>query len=118
MNEKISSVLSSSQDYRSASSLINWKFLEKCQQYFRATSFGIPSFQRKTDTMPAEHLPEFVGLACKSNTTLSLLVMDSNIYEHFADGLGIDLNEYDDKTALLIFNAKVRFCSYYATLLC
>lgn len=57
----------------------------------------------------SEYLPEFVGLSCKMNHTLSLLAMDSNVYEHFADGLGVDLNDYPDKTAVVIFNADVSF---------
>ncbi|XP_075231558.1 thioredoxin domain-containing protein 11 [Lycorma delicatula] len=105
-SKPVTSMLISDEDYRSASSLTNWRFIEKCRQYFRAISFGLPSQHYHINDVPSKQNPEFVGLDCKSNHTLSLLAMDSNIYEHFADGLGIDLSKYPEKTAVLIFNSE------------
>ncbi|XP_039290805.1 thioredoxin domain-containing protein 11 isoform X2 [Nilaparvata lugens] len=97
---------SSHRDHRSATSLMAWSLQEKCSRYMRAVSLGLPPRIRKSaayDKVPHDQL---MGLACKTNRSLSLLAMDANIYQHFADGLGIDLNTYPHRTAALIFNGQ------------
>lgn len=47
------------------------------------------------------------GMACKTNTSLSLVAMDSLEYYYFAERLGIDISNKKDKTAAVIINPKV-----------
>lgn len=51
--------------------------------------------------------PSVSGLSCKTNTSLSLLAMDSLLHYHFAQRLGIDLSKNIDKSAAVIINDKV-----------
>ncbi|RZF46737.1 hypothetical protein LSTR_LSTR002600 [Laodelphax striatellus] len=92
-------------DHRSATSLIDWKLQEKCNRFIRAVSLGLPPRTATADNDKVRH-DQLMGLVCKTNHSLSLIAMDSNIYQHFADGLGIDLSLYPHRTAAVIFNGE------------
>lgn len=47
------------------------------------------------------------GLACRSNSSLTLIALDSLIYHQFAERLGIDILNKKDKTAVVILNEKL-----------
>ena len=59
------------------------------------------------DDLSSPPNPLLVGLACRSNKTVSLLAMDSDQYGHFAAGLGIDLSGHKHRTAVIILNSEV-----------
>lgn len=52
-------------------------------------------------------LPNVTSLACKENSTLSLVAMDSIRYYNFAERLGIDIRNRVDKTAAVIVDEKM-----------
>lgn len=51
---------------------------------------------------------DLYGAACKTNASLTLIALDSMLFYHFAERLGIDLLKCPDKTAAVILNEKVQ----------
>lgn len=53
------------------------------------------------------------GLACETNTSLTLIAMDSLLHYHFAERLGINISNRKDRTVAVIVNDKVKAnCKY------
>lgn len=50
---------------------------------------------------------ELDGLACRSNKTLSIIAMDSLMYYQFAEGLGSNILQSKDKTAVVMIDKQV-----------
>lgn len=57
-------------------------------------------------TSPNADSTSIEGLACASNGSLTMLAMDSLMYHHFAESLGVDVLKAKRKTALVIVNPK------------
>lgn len=47
------------------------------------------------------------GLGCKTNETLVIVAVDSLMYHHFAERLGVNISKKKDKTFAVIINDKV-----------
>lgn len=47
------------------------------------------------------------GLACKANSTLYIMAIDSVLNYHFAEALGIDIKNKSNMTAVVILDSKV-----------
>lgn len=54
----------------------------------------------------AEH-ENVLGLACRANKTMTFIALDSKRFQHVAKGFGINLNEFRENTALLMYDKKV-----------
>lgn len=52
---------------------------------------------------------KLTGLACKTNMSLSILALDSIQHHHFAEGLGIDILNKNDRSAVVIINPAVSY---------
>lgn len=70
-----------------------------------------PSYFSKTVKSGSRHedFANITGLACQTNSSLSLLALDSLRDYHFAERLGVDLDKRRFKTAAVIVNQKVNW---------
>ncbi|GLH10697.1 Protein disulfide-isomerase [Gryllus bimaculatus] len=98
------SMLKGLNDERAATALLLAAAKERCQQWDRAQRVhtALPRYVSIGQTPPG-----FRGLACRSNQSLSLLAMDTLQFHQFAEGLGLDVLSFPDKTAVVIFNAEL-----------
>ncbi|XP_049800865.1 thioredoxin domain-containing protein 11 [Schistocerca nitens] len=89
-------------DIHSATELYGFWMWEQCRLQRWARKLHQPVFP------PTSPLPisgdSHIGLACRTNLSLSLIAMDSLQYRHFAEGLGVGSSV---ETAVVIFNAAV-----------
>lgn len=46
---------------------------------------------------------------CLANKSVTFLALDSNYHHHTAKNFGINLNHYREKTAVLIYDMKVKY---------
>lgn len=94
------------EDSRSAGNLLRrWK-KEKCRIAHLARQFHpvlLSESVRGTEDVGLN----VSGLACKLNSSLVLIALDSLRYYHFAERLGIDISQAEDKTAAVIINQKM-----------
>lgn len=100
----VTSLLTGENDPLSAAALIRSHWHDTCQRH-RLLKFDITEMSEDDLSSPPD--PLLVGLACRSNKTVSLLAMDSDQYGHFAAGLGIDLSRHKHRTAVVILNSEM-----------
>ncbi|KAF5283521.1 hypothetical protein FQA39_LY17336 [Lamprigera yunnana] len=93
------------EDYKSAKNLMKWWKQEQC----RIGKIAESIYSSKFSELIAETDDRInvTGLACKSNSTLTFIALDSLRYYHFAERLGINLFTIKDKTAAVIINQKM-----------
>ncbi|XP_047109464.1 thioredoxin domain-containing protein 11 isoform X3 [Schistocerca piceifrons] len=89
-------------DIHSATELYGFWMWEQCRLQRWARKLHQPVFPPKSP-LPISG-DSHIGLACRTNLSLSLIAMDSLQYRHFAEGLGVGSSV---ETAVVIFNAAV-----------
>ncbi|KAJ8979979.1 hypothetical protein NQ317_013728 [Molorchus minor] len=88
-------------DRRSAVGLLKSLQKENCRQFLMAEKYQSAVFET---TASYKKKLNVTGLSCKTNSSLAMIVMDSLLYYHFAERLGIDLLRKSDKSAVVIVN--------------
>lgn len=97
------SMLDNNEDERSPEAIERYNFRRKCEMLRLAEKKADLLFIDDESTAPLELIS---GLACKSNKTFTLISMDSNNFHTFAERLGIDILEIENKTAALIMDQE------------
>lgn len=95
------SMLDNDGDDRSPESIIKYNFRRKCEMLRMAERKSEILFIEDVDSTPLELVS---GLACKSNKTFTLILIDSVSFHTFAERLGIDILEVENKTAAVIID--------------
>lgn len=95
------SMLDNEDDDRSPEAIGKYNFRRKCEMLQIAEKNNDVLF---VDDVDSSSLQLISGLACKSNKTFTLIAMDSNNFHTFAERLGIDILEIDNKTATIIMD--------------
>lgn len=95
------SMLDSDGDDRSPEAIVKYHFRRNCEMLRLAERKSEILFIDDNDFAPLQLVS---GLACKSNRTFTLISMDSNSFHTFAERLGIDILEMENKTAALIMD--------------
>ncbi|KAJ8943292.1 hypothetical protein NQ318_017310 [Aromia moschata] len=95
------SMLSGENDFRSAEQLLKHLDSERCRHFMSAQKYHPAIFE---DPFVGEKNKNInvTGLACNTNSSLTLVAMDSLLYYDFAERLGIDLAEKPDKSSVVI----------------
>lgn len=94
-------------DPRSPKNLLRLEQSEKCH-FFRMGHGIHPPFFAPLNLSEEENSATR-GLACKTNASLSMVSIDSLQYHYIAEGLGIDILNIEDKSAVVILNPTVIF---------
>jgi len=71
----------------------------------------------KPDNAFLYNTTDAVRLSCSTNKTMTFLALDSNRHYHTAKNFGINLKHYRDKTAVLIYDMKVKLNLSFCTML-
>lgn len=100
-NKLETSMLDNSDDEMSPESINKYNFRRRCELLMQAEKKGDNYFIDDPDTVPLELVS---GLACKFNKTFTLIAMDSNNFHSFAERLGVDIFEMENKTAAMIMD--------------
>lgn len=95
------SMLTHDGDNRSPESIQQYHFRRKCEMMQLSERKSENVFIEDVDPIPLKLVS---GLACKSNRTLTLLSIDSLNFHTFAERLGIDILEMENKTAAIIMD--------------
>lgn len=94
---RMTSMLSGEEDPLSASALARWAQQETCRH------LTPPPFRPPLTSLAAG----LRGLSCRHNRSLSLLALDSALFGHFAQGLGVDPELVRGHTRVLLVNSQV-----------
>lgn len=93
------SMLDGEGDVRSPESIVKYNFRRKCEMLRMAERKSEILFIADNDSAPLQLVS---GLACKTNRTFTLISIDSVSFHTFAERLGIDILEMENKTAAII----------------
>ncbi|XP_015608172.1 thioredoxin domain-containing protein 11 isoform X2 [Cephus cinctus] len=93
------SMLTGENDPRSANNVRRSFIKEDCRKLLTGNNYHPPVFPKDLPGHPNINLTE---LRCKVNRTLVLIAIDSLQYHHYAEGLGIDILNKRNKTAVVI----------------
>ncbi|KAG5674745.1 hypothetical protein PVAND_004696 [Polypedilum vanderplanki] len=102
-NKFITSMLDNTDDERSPEAIEKYNLRRKCEMLRRAEKKSDIIFIDDEDTTPLKLIS---GLACKSNQTFTLISMDSVNFHTFAERLGVDILEIENKTAAMIIDQE------------
>lgn len=97
------SMLDNSEDDNSPESIKNYNFRRQCEMLRQAERKSDILFIDDLDSYPLELIK---GLGCKSNKTFTLISMDSNNFHTFAERLGVDILEMENKTVAMIMDQE------------
>lgn len=97
------SMLDNSEDEKSPESIKKYNFRRQCEMLRQAERKSDILFIDDADSYPLELI---TGLGCKSNKTFTFISMDSNNFHTFAERLGIDILEMENKTAAMIMDQE------------
>lgn len=95
------SMLDHEGDDHSPEAIAKYNFRRKCEMLRMAERKSEILFVDDDDSLPLQLVS---GLACKSNKTFTLISMDSTSFHTFAERLGIDILEMENKTAAIIMD--------------
>lgn len=98
-------MLNNEGDERSPEELMKYWENQKCKTMEAANRYYSQAYPKLNNEAS---VPEVEGLACVNNRTLSIIAMDSLMYYQFAEGLGINILQLKDKTAVAIIDKRVR----------
>lgn len=102
--EKFStSMLNNEDDHRSPDAIEKYNFRRSCELLMLAERKSEILFMEDEDPASLELVS---GLACKSNKTFTLISMDSVNFHTFAERLGIDILEVENRTAAIIMDQE------------
>lgn len=96
------SMLDNEGDDRSPESVVKYNFRRKCEMLKIAERKSEILFIDDDDD--SSFLQLVSGLACKANKTFTLISIDSVSFHTFAERLGIDILEMENKTAAIIMD--------------
>lgn len=99
------SILTGENDERSPSNLLKLWRRNKCREFVFAETIQPAIFEKKIENERKDH--NISGLACRTNKSLTFVAMDSLLFYHFAERLGIDVTSSKDKSAVAIINEKM-----------
>uniref|UniRef100_U5ESM9 Putative thioredoxin-like protein n=1 Tax=Corethrella appendiculata TaxID=1370023 RepID=U5ESM9_9DIPT len=97
------SMLNSEFDFRSPENILKQHFRRKCTLLYLSELHGDNSnlfFEHSSEEN--DNLELIAGLACKTNRTISIMAIDSNLYHVFAERLGVDVLNAENKTRAVI----------------
>ncbi|KAL0278669.1 UNVERIFIED_CONTAM: hypothetical protein PYX00_000422 [Menopon gallinae] len=97
------SILPSRDDERSPENLLRLWDEEKCKLWTFANRYQKQIFPK---TRKENSSTVIDGLACVNKKTLSIIALDSLLYHQFAEGIGINILELKDKTAIAIVDKE------------
>lgn len=97
------SMLDNSDDEMSPESINKYNFRRRCELLMQAEQKSETYFIDDPDSHPLELIS---GLACKFNKTFTIISMDSNNFHSFAERLGVDILEIENKTAAMIMDQE------------
>lgn len=100
-NKYITSMLDNFGDEKSPEAIEKYNLRRQCEMLRLADRRSELVFIDDVDTRPLELIS---GLACKSNRTFTLISMDSISFHTFAERLGVDILEIENKTAAMIMD--------------
>ncbi|XP_076655779.1 thioredoxin domain-containing protein 11 isoform X2 [Halictus rubicundus] len=100
--QKASSFAGNEYDAQSADAVKQNNLKQECIRWITANKYHPPVFPHDYHDQPDINL---TVSACKMNTSLRLIAIDSLHYYHFAEALGIDVLKRKDKTAVVILDA-------------
>ncbi|XP_050541765.1 thioredoxin domain-containing protein 11 isoform X2 [Daktulosphaira vitifoliae] len=90
-------------NYESTDQFINYWNENECYRSLLAEKyFKFSEPQYKTNVKEAN----VFGLACTANKTMTFIALDSKRFHHVAKGFGINLNQFRENTALLMYDKK------------
>ena len=95
------SMLDNEGDDYSAEAIVKYNFRRKCEMLKIAERKSEILF---VDDNDSASLNLISGLACKTNKTFTLIAIDSVSFHTFAERLGIDILEMENKTAAIIMD--------------
>ncbi|KAL7040409.1 hypothetical protein ACKWTF_000376 [Chironomus riparius] len=102
LNSKYStSMLDNKNDEKSPEAINKYNLRRDCQMIRLAEERSEIQFIDDKDTTPLKLIS---GLGCKSNKTFTLISMDSVSFHTFAERLGVDILELENKTAAMIMD--------------
>lgn len=90
-------------DSQSSPAILEAYLREGCQRYLSAYTYQRPIIPRENNISEEVELTEHI---CSVNKTLAFVIIDSLYYFHFAEGLGIDILNFPDKTACVILDSQ------------
>ncbi|XP_076292907.1 thioredoxin domain-containing protein 11 isoform X2 [Lasioglossum baleicum] len=102
--QKASSFAGNEYDAQSADAVRQNNLKQECKRWITANKYHQPIFSHDDDYHPDQPDVNLIS-ACKMNTSLGLIALDSLHYFHFAEALGIDVLKRKDKTAVVILDA-------------
>jgi hypothetical protein len=103
------SMLDNSEDENSPESIKKYNFRRQCEMLRQAEKNGDILFIDDPDSYPLELV---TGLGCKSNKTFTFISMDSNNFHTFAERLGVDILEMENKTVAMIMDDQENESTY------
>lgn len=77
---------------------------DKCKTYHFANEYIKLPFPKLVKNYSSDAID---GMACVNNKTLSIIAMDSLLHYQFAEGLGINILDVKDRTAVVIIDKRV-----------
>lgn len=97
------SMLNNEGDHRSPGAIEKYNFRRKCEMLRMSEKKAEVWFIDDNDSAPLELVS---GLACKSNKTFTLLAIDSISFHTFAERLGINILEMENRSAVMIMDQE------------
>lgn len=104
MNLFFSSFVDEFEDSRSAENLLDFWNDDKCKILESAHSYHKLPYSKYEKNSLNETID---GLACINNRTLTIIAMDSLSHYQFSEGLGVNIQDVKDKTAVIIMDKQV-----------
>ncbi|KAJ8922905.1 hypothetical protein NQ315_001447 [Exocentrus adspersus] len=98
------SMVTGDKDPRSPVNLFKLWTRDKCKEFVYRENFQPSIFEKELE--PNNNIHNISGLACKTNRSLTFVAMDSLLYYHFAERLGIDVTSGKEKSSVAIINEK------------
>lgn len=103
LNKFTTSMLNIKHDEKSPESVDKYNQKRNCEMLRLAEERSEILFVDDANTAPLERIS---GLACKSNRTFTLVSMDSVSFHTFAERLGVDILEIENKTSAIIIDQE------------
>ena len=97
------SMLDNEFDDRSPDAILKYEFRRRCEMLRIAERKSEILFVEDKDAVPLQAIS---GLACRTNKTFTLVSIDSNNFHTFAERLGIDILEVENKTTAMIMDQE------------
>lgn len=112
MRLRATGMLRSELDKRSPANLQRQQMRRRCELLFIDAERAAQNDFLGNAPFHLDQLQGIEGLGCTGNRSLTMLMMDSNIYHVFAERLGVDILTTKRRSAVFIVDPEVSFISY------